>query len=120
MITRWPHGLEGRGVMPKYLVIANYTQEGVSGLLSEGGSARRDAVEKLTASLGGSLECFHFAFGADDAFVIVDLPDNETAASVALAVGATGKVKVRTIPLLTPEQIDAASKKSPDYRPPGG
>ncbi|MGH2850204.1 MAG: GYD domain-containing protein, partial [Solirubrobacteraceae bacterium] len=63
--------------MPKYLVRASYTVEGVKGLRSAGGTSRRDAVAKLAESLGGTLESFHFAFGETDAFVILDMPDNE-------------------------------------------
>jgi uncharacterized protein with GYD domain len=106
--------------MPKFLFIASYTAEGAKGLLGAGGSDRRDAVEQLAKSVGGSMESFHFAFGADDAFVICDLPDNEAAAAVGLTVGASGKATVRTVALLTPEQVDTATKRSPTYRPPGG
>ena len=106
--------------MPKFLFVASYSPEGVKGLLGEGGTPRRDAVEQLAKSVGGSLESFHFAFGADDAFVICDLPDNEAAASIGLTVSASGKAAVRTVALLTPEQIDTATKRSPTYRTPGG
>lgn len=106
--------------MPKFLIEASYTQDGVKGVQSAGGSSRRDAVEQLAKSVGGKLESFHFAFGDSDAYVIVDLPDNESAAAVALTVNATGAVTTRTIVLLTPEEVDAAAKRSADYRPPGG
>jgi uncharacterized protein with GYD domain len=106
--------------MPKYLFVASYTTEGLLGVLEEGGSGRREAVEQLAKSVGGSLESFHFAFGEEDAFVICDLPDNEAAAAIGLTVSASGRATVRTVPLLTPEQIDAATKLSPAYRVPGG
>ena len=47
------------------------------------------------------------------------MPDDETAASVALTVGASGAVAVSTVKLLTPEQIDVAVKRTPTYRAPG-
>ena len=103
----------------KYLVIANYNADGIKGVLAKGGSARKDAVAKLVADLGGTLESFHFAFGSDDAYVILDLPDNTTAAAVGLAVGASGAVAARTVVLLTPEEIDAAAQKQVNYTPPG-
>lgn len=105
--------------MPKYLIEANYTQTGVKGVQSAGGSSRRDAVAALAESVGGSLESFHFAFGATDAYVIVDLPDNESAAAVALAVNSSGGATTRTVLLLTPEEIDAAAQRSVAYRAPG-
>ena len=105
--------------MPKYLVQANYVGEGLKGLLKEGGSSRRAAVEKLFASLGGKVEAFYYAFGDTDLFVIADAPDNVTAAALSLTVNASGAATSKVTVLLTPEEIDAASKKSPSYRPPG-
>jgi uncharacterized protein with GYD domain len=105
--------------MPKYLIEASYTREGIAGVQSKGGSSRRDAVAATAEGLGGQMESFHFAFGDHDAVVIVDLPDNEAAAAVALAVGASGGAATRTTALLTPEQVDEAAKRSVDYRAPG-
>ena len=51
--------------------------------------------------------------------MVVDLPDNETATAVALTVNASGGATVTTVALLTPEEVDAAAKRSVDYRPPG-
>ena len=106
-------------VMPKFLVQASYTKEGVAGVMGKGGSARRDAVEHMAGELGGRLESFHFGFGEYDAHVIVDLPDNEAAAAVAMTVGASGAAATRIIVLLTPEQVDEAARRSVNYRAPG-
>jgi len=105
--------------MPKYLIEANYVGEGVKGLLKEGGSSRRDAAERAVKSVGGTLEAFYFAFGESDAYVIGDVPDNVSMAALALTISAGGAVTVKTTVLMTPEEVDAAVKKSPSYRPPG-
>ena len=105
--------------MSKYLFEANYTAEGAKGIIKDGGSARRAAVEKAVAGLGGRLEAFYFAFGSRDAYVIVELPDNVTAAAMALAVGQSGLASTKTVVLLTVEDVDAATKKSVAYRGPG-
>ena len=106
--------------MPKYLVQASYTGDGVQGLRKEGGSARRDAIARACASIGGTLEAFYFAFGDSDVVTVPDLPDNTTAAGVALLVAASGTVDIKTTVLLTPEEVDAAVKIGGEYRPPGG
>jgi uncharacterized protein with GYD domain len=106
--------------MPKYLVQASYTADGVQGLRQEGGSARRAAVEKACSSVGGKLEAFYYAFGETDVVTVIDLPDNSTAAGVALLIAASGTVDIKTTVLLSPEEIDAAVKVGGDYRPPGG
>jgi uncharacterized protein with GYD domain len=106
--------------MPKYLIDASYTLEGIKGVRSAGGSARRDAIASLAEGLGGRLEAFYFSFGDSDVHTIVELPDNEAAAAVAMTVNASGAVNIRTTILLTPEEVDAAARRSVDYTPPGG
>jgi uncharacterized protein with GYD domain len=106
--------------MPKYLWKASYTTQGVKGVAKEGGTSRQDAVKQATESVGGTLEGFYFAFGEDDAYVIADLPDNETAVAVALAVNSSGGAVVQTVVLMTAEELDAATKKEVDFRPAGG
>ena len=105
--------------MPKYLFQASYVGEGVKGLLKEGGSKRRKTVEQTIKGMGGKLETFYYAFGKHDVYAIVDLPDNVSTAAFALIVNASGAAKIRTVVLLTPEEVDQAAKKSIDYRPPG-
>jgi uncharacterized protein with GYD domain len=105
--------------MPKYLVQASYKAEGIKGLLKEGGSSRRASVEKSIQSLGGKVEAFYFAFGDTDVYVLADLPDNATAAALALTVTSKGTATCKTTVLMTPEEVDAAAKKAPNYRPPG-
>ena len=104
--------------MPKYLFEASYTREGLQGLLSEGGTQRREAVENLATALGGSIEAFYYAFGDCDIYVIADLPDDATATAASLVVGASGAGSVKTTVLIPPETVDEATGKAVDYRPP--
>jgi len=105
--------------MPKYLIQANYVGEGVKGLLKEGGTSRRANLDKVIKSLGGTMEAFYYAFGETDVFVLADLPDNASMAGLALTVAASGVVTLKTTVLMTPEEVDTATKKAPSYRAPG-
>jgi uncharacterized protein with GYD domain len=105
--------------MPRYLFIGKYTAEGARGVIKDGGSKRREVAEKLMSSIGGSIEAFYFGFGDDDFYLIADLPDHAAAAAASLTVGATGALGVRTVVLMTPEEVDAAARQSVDYSPPG-
>ena len=105
--------------MPKYLLEAKYTPEGVRGIKEAGASSRAKAVNDMANGLGGSLDSFHFAFGDVDAYVIVDLPDDEAAAAVAFTVGASTTTQVKTVKLLTLDEADSAIARAVDYRPPG-
>jgi uncharacterized protein with GYD domain len=105
--------------MPKYLIEASYTIEGVKGIQSAGGSSRREAIAEMLDNVGGKLESLHFAFGDHDVYVIAELPDNETAAAVALSVSGAGGAVTKTTVLLSPEEVDSAAQRSVGYRPPG-
>ena len=105
--------------MARSMFIARYTSGGVKGVVTAGGSARRAAIQEMAKQLGGRLETFDFAFGEDDVYTTVELPDNKTAAAVALAINSTGHTSVRTVVLLTPEEVDAATTQSVHYTPPG-
>jgi uncharacterized protein with GYD domain len=115
-----PNKRRGRELgMPKYMIKASYTAEGARGIAKEGGTGRRDTIAKLAEKSGGTMESFYFAFGQDDAFVVCDLPSNATAAAVALAVNSSGAATVTTVVLMTPEEVDEATRTTVDYRPPG-
>lgn len=105
--------------MPKYLVQFNYTGEGSKGLLKEGGSKRREAIEQLVKSMGGKLEAYYFAYGEYDGIAIVEGTDIVNQLAGLLAINASGAVKTKTTVLLTPEEVDQAVKKIPSFRPPG-
>ena len=105
--------------MPKYMVQASYVGDGLKGLLKEGGSNRRETVKKVIEAMGGKLESFYYAFGDYDVIGIADMPDNVSSVAFSLMFNASGVVSGKTIVLLTPEEIDQATKKIVDYRPPG-
>jgi uncharacterized protein with GYD domain len=106
--------------MPRYLFQGSYSKEGAEGLLREGGTKRRAAVERLMQDLGGRLEAFYYAFGETDLFMIVDLPGHVPAAAASLIVAASGAGHWRTTVLLTAEEMDQATRTGVGYRAPGG
>ena len=105
--------------MPKYLISGSYVGEGIKGLLKDGGTKRKETVNRLMGSLGGTVESMHFAFGDDDFFIIVDGPDNVKIAAGSLIASSTGAVSTKVTVLLTPEELDEVSGISVEYRPPG-
>lgn len=105
--------------MKKYLIKASYNANGTKGLIEDGGSKRKSEIQKMLEEVGGKLESFYFAFGEHDVYVIMELPDDISAAAVGLGVNSSGLVSVSTTVLLSPEDMDKASKKSIGYRAPG-
>ena len=105
--------------MAKYLLTGSYTAEGAQGLLSEGGTRRREATEQVVSSLGGTVEAYYFGFGGNDFYLIADLPGHAAAVAGALTGAASGAITVQTTVLLTPEEVDEATTLTPHYRAPG-
>jgi uncharacterized protein with GYD domain len=105
--------------MPKYLIQASYTAEGLKGLAKDKASGRKAAVQAAMKAVKGKLESFYFAFGSDDAVIIVEAPDNVAAAAIGLATASSGLVRIRTTPLLTVAEVDEALALPSKYRAPG-
>jgi len=105
--------------MPKYLIQAAYTAEGLKGLAKDKASGRKAAVQAAMKAVKGKIDSMYFSFGADDVFLVVDAPDNIAVASISLTAGATGLVNIRVTPLLTVEEVDQALALPNKYRAPG-
>ena len=105
--------------MPKYLIEASYSQQGVHGLLKEGGTSRKKTIEGLVESQGAKLEVFYYAFGEADSYCICDVPYEATMTAISLTVAASGAGSLSTTVLIDPETIDAAAKKTVNYTIPG-
>jgi uncharacterized protein with GYD domain len=105
--------------MAKYFFQASYVGEGYKGLLAEGATSRLNSLKELVTGMGGTIEAFYYCFGDDDVIAIGDFPDHETAAAFSFAVNASGAVKIKTTVLMTPEEVDQATQKTVNYRPPG-
>ena len=108
--------------MPHYLVQVGYSTSGLAGLVKE----PQDRIEKVTPAIeafGGRVESAYYAFGDHDVVLIVEMPDNSTAAAFALAVGAGGTVSsYKTTVLLSPEEAVQAMSKAGEssYKPAAG
>lgn len=97
--------------MPRYLVVATYTAEGTRNLIRAGATACRSATANLLKHLGGRLEEFYFAFGENDAYLILDVPDGRAATTISTAVTASGAASIKTIALLLLDEIDQARRR---------
>jgi uncharacterized protein with GYD domain len=109
--------------MPFYLVQSKFSRDSVKGLMNNP-QDRTKAVSKLLEAVGGKLHHFFFAFGEYDTVVLVEAPDNASAAAVAMVVAGSGAVSaVKTTVLLTIEESMASMKTagtaSAKYQPPG-
>ena len=105
--------------MAKYLIRGSYTAEGTKGLIKDGGSGRKAAVERALQAMGGSVDAFYYAFGDTDIYIIVDIPDVVSATALSVVANSSGAVTAKITPLITVEQMDAACKMPSAYTAPG-
>ena len=105
--------------MPTYLWQVSYTSDGVKALTKDGAVKRRTFVQQMLAKAGGKLHAFYYALGEADAYVIAELPDTASAVALSVEVNGSGLISLKTTTLFSPEEFDAATKKSMGYRPPG-
>ena len=105
--------------MAQFLVEVAYTTQSWAALVKNP-QDRTQAVQSAVESLGGKIERAWLSFGEYDAVVIVDVPDNVSAAAFSMAISAGGSCRaVKTIPLLSMQEGVAAMKKASacGYRP---
>jgi uncharacterized protein with GYD domain len=105
--------------MPHYLSQVSYTSEGWAALVKNPQN-RIEAVRPAIEKLGGKVQSAWFAFGKYDVLVIVEMPDNVSAAAIAIAFAAGGACKsVATTPLMTIEEgVEAMNKAGKSgYKP---
>jgi uncharacterized protein with GYD domain len=109
--------------MTKFALFFNYKPETWDQMLKKPGD-RAAAVRDLASSVGGSMEALYFMFGDRDGFVVVDVPDADTAAAVSVAVSSTGAFShMETRQLFAPDDLasvlEKAARARETYRPPG-
>jgi uncharacterized protein with GYD domain len=85
--------------MPTYISMLRYTQQGISSIKSA--PARIDAAKESYRKAGGELKAIYLTMGQYDLVVIVDMPNDEAVARMALALGAQGNIRTETMRAFT-------------------
>jgi uncharacterized protein with GYD domain len=105
--------------MPKFLIEASYTAEGLKGLQRDKAEGRTNALNNALRSVDGQLECIYWCLGDRDVVLIADMPDIAAAAALASTACASGLVRTKTTQLLSAAELDAALETQINYRAPG-
>lgn len=97
--------------MPSYLLQASYTPEALAALVNNPQN-RTEVIRKAVKKLGGKLVGSWLSFGDQDVVLIVDMPDNVSAAAMALAAAAGGSLRsTKTTPLFSADEgLEIANK----------
>jgi len=98
--------------MSTYLLQASYSVAAMAAMIKKPQN-RTEHIRKSVEKVGGTLTGLWLSFGDHDVVAIFDMPDNVSAAAIAMAIGAGGAVSnVKTTPLLTADEGLAAMKKA--------
>jgi len=98
--------------MPTYMVQGNYTSESWAGQVKNPVD-RIEIARKAIESFGGKLVIDYYSFGDYDFILIMEMPNDETAAGFVIAIASTGMSKnFKTTHLMTGEEGVRALKKA--------
>jgi uncharacterized protein with GYD domain len=106
--------------MGMYLARFSYSRDALQALIKNPVD-RTDAVTAAVESVGGKLHGFWYSFGEFDGALIMEMPDDASAAGFAVTVASTGSLtKFETTPLMSPaDGIEAFRKAAAaSYSPP--
>jgi uncharacterized protein with GYD domain len=68
------------------------------------GPARLDAAKQRFQAMGAEMKAFYLVMGQYDAVVIIEAPDDETVAKMALTAGAVGNIRIETLRAFTEDE----------------
>jgi uncharacterized protein with GYD domain len=108
--------------MAFYMLQASYTPESWAAQIRHPQN-REDELKQRCAVHGVQVRYFYYTFGEYDVVVIVEAPDNVTAAALAMVVASGGVLKaLKTTVLMTSQEGFAAMQQAngASYSPPGG
>jgi uncharacterized protein with GYD domain len=107
--------------MSFYLMRFSYTPEAWARLIKNP-EDRRSVAKTIIEKLGGKLHGFWYSYGQQDGVVMIEAPDNVSAAAFSVGIFAGGSLRsAETTVLLTVEETIEMLEKAQglSYRPPG-
>jgi uncharacterized protein with GYD domain len=94
--------MKGDSSMPTYIVLTNFTQQGIANI--KDGPSRLDAAKAAVKAAGGEFKEFYLTMGRYDSVSIIEGPDDESMAKVALAIGSQGAIRTETLRAFTEDE----------------
>jgi uncharacterized protein with GYD domain len=93
----------GRWIVPTYVVIGNFTDQGIRGV--------RDTVKRVEAfkaaaqKAGVTVKNFYWTLGQYDFVLTIDAPDDQTIAAVGLSVNSLGNARTFTLRAFSTDEM---------------
>ncbi len=87
------------GIMSRYIFLSRFTQQGIERIKDS--PARLDAARQTIQGLGAELKDFYLVAGQYDAVVVIEAPDDATAARASIALASQGNIRIETLRAFT-------------------
>jgi uncharacterized protein with GYD domain len=88
--------------MPAYIVLTRFTERGMANIKES--PARLDALKASMKDAGAEMKGFFLTMGQYDAVAVIEAPDDETVARIALSIGQKGNVRSETLRAFTEDE----------------
>ena len=88
--------------MSTYILLINYTQQGIENIKE--GPGRLDAAKETVKAVGGEVKGFYLTMGRYDLVSIIEAPDDESVAKLVLAFGSGGAIRTETLRAFTEDE----------------
>jgi uncharacterized protein with GYD domain len=90
--------------MAHFVCLLTYTQQGLQQLGAT--TKRAKAFTKMAQGMGAEVKDIYWTLGEYDVVIIMEAPDDKTAANVAFSLNSLGNVRTRTLAAFTRDEMN--------------
>ena len=95
--------------MARYLVLANFTDQGIRSVKET--TKRAQGFRDLASKMGAKIGDIYWTLGAYDVVLVMEAPNDETVTSVLLKAGSLGNLKSQTLRAFNEKEMDSILSK---------
>ena len=97
--------------MAVFITLLNLTQQGIRDFKVSPDRAAQ--FESMAQKAGATVKDIYWTIGSHDAVIIMEAPDDETAAAIMLSLGSFGNVRTQTLRAFTSSEMKKVISKVP-------
>ena len=93
--------------MPHYVLLVNWTDQGIRNVRETLQRSDQDVLEQLEQRYGTRVEHIYWTVGPYDLITIVQAPDDESVSAMGLALGSLGNLRITTLRAYEREEMSS-------------
>lgn len=95
--------------MAHYLILANFTDQGIRGVKET--TKRAKGFRELASQMGAKIGDIYWTLGSYDVVLMMNAPNDETVAAIMAKAGALGNLKSQTLRAFDEQEMESILKK---------